>query len=332
MAKRQRHVFPTNEIPHLWAHQTQSDARNPGGNLYFSGPTIYSYGDHFPIASFHVVKNKRVVLMTTATYSHTTAQHCSAVRQAIPKGIPTFNVGCVLPIGQGDHQSNLNGYITDYNEAVRKGLAALHLRSMKWRLDHALHLREEGRAYAKTFGLKIRFKPFPSKKKLEPLRLKAKERQERSDARQAAEREKQRAAWAERERLEKLALPEKIEKWRQGASVYFGYGKDIPCMLRLSEDKTEVETSLGARVPIDHARMGLRVVRAIMRSGKEYVHNGHSIHLGHYRIDKITMDGTLYAGCHVIKWDEIERLAPQLETEHVQEETVQAQVPPPQVG
>ena len=33
--KRQRKVFPTNEIPHLWFHRTQEEARNNGGNLFF---------------------------------------------------------------------------------------------------------------------------------------------------------------------------------------------------------------------------------------------------------------------------------------------------------
>jgi hypothetical protein len=28
MAKREKHVFDTSEIPHLWAHRTQADARN----------------------------------------------------------------------------------------------------------------------------------------------------------------------------------------------------------------------------------------------------------------------------------------------------------------
>src|SRR5205807_8092971 len=44
--KRPRHVFPTGEIPHLWAHKVQPDARNADGNLYFGGDTIYSYGEH----------------------------------------------------------------------------------------------------------------------------------------------------------------------------------------------------------------------------------------------------------------------------------------------
>ena len=67
--KRQKHVFDTGEIPHLWAHRTQDDARNRQGNLYFTGDTIYSYGSHFPIAR-HVVNEagERAVLFTTATY------------------------------------------------------------------------------------------------------------------------------------------------------------------------------------------------------------------------------------------------------------------------
>jgi hypothetical protein len=55
--KRQRHIFPSCEIPHLWMHQVQEEARNSNGSLYFSGPTIYSYGSHFPIARH--VENKR---------------------------------------------------------------------------------------------------------------------------------------------------------------------------------------------------------------------------------------------------------------------------------
>jgi len=37
MSKRQRHVFPNRELPHLWAHQTQDEARNGTGSFYFRG-------------------------------------------------------------------------------------------------------------------------------------------------------------------------------------------------------------------------------------------------------------------------------------------------------
>ena len=52
-----------------------------------------------------------------------------------------------------------------------------------------------------------------------------------------------------------------------------------------------------------------------MSSGREYRHNGHTIRLGPYAIDRITPDGTLHAGCHVINWPEITRIAPDLDGE-----------------
>lgn len=90
---RTKHVFPTDEIAHLWAHKTQDDARNQGGNFYFSGDTIYSYGSHFPIAR-HVTNDKGVagILFTNQTWSNTTAKHIHNVRGAIPFGVPVFEV------------------------------------------------------------------------------------------------------------------------------------------------------------------------------------------------------------------------------------------------
>src|SRR5579872_324467 len=91
---RTKHVFPTDEIAHLWAHsKTQDDARNPGGNFYFSGDTIYSYGSHFPIAR-HVTneQGQAAILFTNQTYSNTTAKHIGQVRRAIPHGVPVFEV------------------------------------------------------------------------------------------------------------------------------------------------------------------------------------------------------------------------------------------------
>jgi len=56
----------------------------------------------------------------------------------------------------------------------------------------------------------------------------------------------------------------------------------------------------------------LTFVRRVRESDQQYVHSGHTIHLGHYAIDRIEPDGTVHAGCHVVKWEEIERITPQL--------------------
>ena len=81
-------------------------------------------------------------------------------------------------------------------------------------------------------------------------------------------------------------------------------------MLRVVGD--EVQTSLGARFPVSHAIRGLAFVRKVRQAGQAYVRNGPTIHLGHYVIDRIEPDGTVHAGCHVVKWEEIERITPQL--------------------
>ncbi len=86
---------------------------------------------------------------------------------------------------------------------------------------------------------------------------------------------------------------------------------DLPVGLRIVGD--QVETSLGASVPLAHAAAGLALVRRIMQRGKPYQRNGHTVHLGHYAIDSIAVDGTLHAGCHTILIEEINRIAPQIE-------------------
>lgn len=64
-------VVATSQVSHLWANKSQSEARNPGGNLFFHGPTIWSYGRHFAIASH--LDNGRII-WNDATYSNTTAK------------------------------------------------------------------------------------------------------------------------------------------------------------------------------------------------------------------------------------------------------------------
>jgi hypothetical protein len=105
-----------------------------------------------------------------------------------------------------------------------------------------------------------------------------------------------------------------IEAWRNNdPNARLRNAYNLPTMLRLSKDKTEVETSRGATVPVQHAKRALDIVRLFKFRGKEYVRGERSIHLGHYVVDRITADGTLHAGCHVINFDEIERMAVELD-------------------
>jgi len=310
MPKRKKHVFDTGEIPHLWAHRTQDEARNRQGNLYFTGDTIYSYGSHFPIAR-HVTNDagERAVLFTTATYSVTTSGHCSAVRSAIPSGIPVFHVPNVChgrysgsELTADDHAGNLAEYTEQIDKHVITSARARSSYAKEWNYEHAVRLRDEAFAYSAFFGLpvtNIPEVPGPDSDALTAIRNR--------EAKRAAEKAEQ----TKRERAEAIVHhQELITKWRAGQ--YSGCLYDVPAMLRIDGD--EVVTSRGARFPVSHAKRGLAIVRKVRESRQAYVRNGHTIHLGPYALDRIEPDGTVKAGCHVVSWEEIERIAPFLDT------------------
>jgi hypothetical protein len=310
MRKRKKHVFDTGEIPHLWAHRTQDEARNRQGNLYFNGDTIYSYGSHFPIAR-HVTNDagEGAVLFTTATYSVTTSSHCSAVRSAIPSGIRVFHVPNVChgrysgsELTADDHAGNLVDYGGRIEKHVVTSARAKSSYAKEWNHEHAVGLREAAIAYCAFFGLPV--PNIPEVPKLDSDALTAIRKRE---AKRAAEKAEQ----TKRQRAEALVRQQElITKWR--ASEYHGCLYNIPPMLRIVGD--EVQTSRGARFPVSHAKRALAFVRKIRESQKAYVRNGHTVHLGPYALDRIEPDGTVKAGCHVVSWEEIERIASALDS------------------
>lgn len=95
-----RHSFSTRyEVAHLWAHQLQDEAHYSGGNFYFNGKTIYSYGTHFPCG--RIVFNRhgnKAYILNSDSYSNTTAKHMSDVRWSVPSYETRFDVpGCTSP-------------------------------------------------------------------------------------------------------------------------------------------------------------------------------------------------------------------------------------------
>jgi len=310
MTKRKKHVFDTGEIPHLWAHRTQDEARNRQGNLYFTGDTIYSYGSHFPIA--RPVTNdagERTVLFTTASYSVTTSSHCSAVRSAIPSGFRVFHVPNVChgrysgsELTADDHAGNLADYAERIEKHVITSACARSSYAKTWNNQHAGHLRDQVFAYCAFFGLPV--PNIPEVPELDSDALTAIRKREAKRAAEKAEQTKRKLAEA------RVRQQELITKWRAG--LYSGCLYDVPVMLRIDGD--EVVTSRGARFPISHAKRALTFIRMIRESGQAYVRNGHTIHLGPYALDRIEPDGTVRAGCHVVSWEEIEQIAPFLDS------------------
>jgi hypothetical protein len=321
---RVKTVYPTNEIPHLWFHglgNGQTHARNAQGNLYFEGPyesaQIFSYGRHYEIARKVTTKRGLAILFNLEDSTVTTNGQKGLVRGAIPKDTPVFYIpeltgNHVLP---RMHARNLESYAKRIESALLKAARAKSSWAKESNHDSAKQLTQERNAYVAFFALRNKaLGPVPEldSKAVEQIRARESQR-----IKQVSEETKKRNA----ERAAKLA--EEIELWKSGQLAY-GHFPNTPAMLRVSGN--EVETSLGARVPITHAKRALVLVRAVVSRGETWQTNGHTCHLGNYKLDRIEADGTLRAGCHVIARTEWERIAPQVEAAQVNEQEAQSEL------
>lgn len=123
-----RYVVDSPMVAHLWAHQSQDSARN-GSNFYFEGKNIYSYGSHFRCASVETNRQgRKAYLVTTRTYSNTTAKHMGMVRSAIPCGAQIFNTARSVSLYHGKlHEQDYREaayYIVDQVEKIDECIKA----------------------------------------------------------------------------------------------------------------------------------------------------------------------------------------------------------------
>ncbi len=286
-------VHTSDMVCHLWANQSQSEARTGTSNLYFRDSTIYSYGSHFPIACH--VSNKRgqkAVLFTSRSCSATTAGHKCDVRRA-SSHLTVFTVPEVI-VSSDTHKMNLEYYRDTIAEISGKVLRARSNQEFLFRELQATI--NQANAYSAFFGQRVRFEvpDAINTAELETI-IDGHKRKKSAEERKAEKIRKERQADQERE------WNQKLENWKDGKNVHIH--TTGPASLRINGDM--IETSAGAEVPLKHA---IKILPRI-RSGKPYVRNGHTIHLGQFALDAIDEQGNITAGCHTITREEIERIA-----------------------
>ena len=280
------------QIAHIWANRSQT--RATGHNMYFEGDTIYSYGRHFPIAR-HVERNGRhAILFTTRTRSVSTAKHISHTRSAIASDIPVFNVDDVTAPPQTALRAHYEARIT---EALKKAAKARVY--VEFHLGDARRAVNEGNSLATFYGFRWRL-AMPAD--LGMAIAEAKERERKTTARATKARQK-------REREQAAEIASRVPRWLAGENVsLYGHGDTL---MRLRGE--DIETSQGAKFPVEHGKRAFRLIAACRDKGEAWQRNGHTIHLGHFQIDRIEPNGDVRAGCHFVRWNEIERIAGLLE-------------------
>jgi dsDNA-specific endonuclease/ATPase MutS2 len=207
----------------------------------------------------------------------------------------------VLADNETAHKRNLKDMRDQFDAALEKTLRARTYTASY--MQDALNLVDRHTRYRALFGEKLDsiLRLETKWKEKAKARIECqKEESKRIEAKHKAQREAQRVERAKA-----------YEAWKQGQIVLTSF-YDFPVALRVSADGANVETSKGADVPVNHARRLWAVIQRIKASGVPYEHNGHTEHVGAFRVDSINAEGTLHAGCHTIEFAAMKELADKL--------------------
>lgn len=305
MTRQKKCYSGYDELAHAWVHSTDPDFEGYTRQYrmfaercsWLDGAVdnaIYSYGRHFCIArKTRDKKGKIIMLFNAYGYSNTTATHKGAVSSAIPRS--QFTVFTV-PDASLRHSVNIKWYLAEIESNIEKAIRATKHTDNYLRVAESMRL--ELVSYMESFKTGVRLKK--AEYSLRDTCILDDNKMEQVFAEQAEKikkrREAQRKANAEKEER-RLA---RIERWKTGEIKSLQYGDvhyDEGALLRLSEDGSKIETSHGADMEYNKAK----ILYKLLESGKLE---------RRYDIYTTKLNGdVLEIGCHKIKLDEIRRLA-----------------------
>jgi hypothetical protein len=352
-------VYDNAMVAHIWANQSQSEARSHNRHFWFRDKSIYSYSTEIA-RLVENVKGEQIALVTSHSYSMTTSgKHMPAIRRALRQGVTAYSVPAFEY-----HEANIKHWLTEYTNLKASCLRVKYRYDGRYDKTEGLHrIATTIASYTNDFGLTVDHPNFDNdlieidaahakRNTPDAIAKREKAQAKRNAIRAKEEWEKQLHSGIRRlfegcseeatYRLWKLnpvnsPLPhqycfahddprraevqaayqvlddkkqeEKLADWLQGKQVFNLYTQGA-AYLRIRD--SNLETSQGATVPLDHATRAFRFIRAVRASQRPWARNGHCVRVGHFQIDSIDGEGNIRAGCHNIQWSEIERIANQI--------------------
>jgi hypothetical protein len=299
---------------HRWAHPGTGNSL-AGCNLFFDGPTAYSYGRHFPLAThWKPYRGPAAILLTTDTYSVTTAGHRSRVARAIPQSATVYEVSlCKLGV-----TPTPSAVLADLRtQAARAIDQALRATTRNHLYDVAERAAGVANDFAARYGLRAAGVTLPEG--WADKRRACMERRNRAEVKRCARYAKERA---ERERIQAMneakraaELPGLLAAWQAGAGAgHLPYWYRGPDLLRVNpRNPQEAETSRSVTVPMADVRRLAPYLAQLCRDcaalGKPWTPEDVRPHLGAYHVEGVSAEGVLTVGCHRFALAEVERFA-----------------------
>lgn len=294
-------------LAHNWANQVKPHGK--GSNFFYEGIHLYSYGHHFEAG--RIVKTEKgntIVLINGENYSPSTQRHLSYAWQA-SNHMEQF----AFPLHNSSYSIIVRDELTkdDFTRAfIRFGNIVIDSckKASRSRKYSDLHLNDAKKAVEDWNKLKSYFPSLT--KECKKLKLPSDLQIKKLNAKDKAERAKERKEKQNRIKREENA-------WLNYETNYVS--RVARCLLRQKQVKTiqepgfapqtrlvnEVETSHGARVPLDHARVFYKAITRFKSNPKACKER---FKVGNFHLSNLTPNGA-NIGCHFIAWSEMERFA-----------------------
>lgn len=276
------------EVAHAWANK---ENRHRKGFAMFcghisgygspevgqDGDAIFSWGYHFPIARWaRDARGQECILFTTQDYSVSTAKHISKVKRAI-HGVTVYDVDNVKAETKDDHKANYRVMVDSMEAAVNSAARrrAAHMRRDD--LGRAEWWRTMANSY--TYAFKLGFRQIEQAPDVAAQLEQARQQQE-----------------AERKARDKAAK-DGLRKWLAFEANHCPHTSHP--YVRIDKEKGEVQTSWGARVPLDEA-LAVHKRAVECRAAGNMVFGKAGERVGSYPLTSINEKGDLRIGCHFL--------------------------------
>lgn len=259
----------TDDVIHVFAQQTQSEGRNSSRNVFFNNTKIYSYGHHYLLGEFI---DKETILINDQGYSVTTRKHISTLSSATRQYKQFYTTQTDLNLVH----SEIISLKDKLANARKKELYILPILNLYKSLNEYLEYTKRKTFVSKDKKYKEVKKIFTSLNNNLETYLDAIKLRKQKEVDKA-----------------KIKETENIAKFKDHKINWLKSKFDY---LRLSIDKTKVETSQGVKIEIKEAK----ILNALLRAGK----NIRGFKIGYYTVISYT-NNILKVGCHNIPQSEI---------------------------
>lgn len=267
----------TDEVIHVFAQRTQKEGRNQSSSVFFFKDKIYSYGYHYLLGEFI---DDKTILINDKGYSRTTQKHIGKLSYATNHYRQFFAT-----------QTNVDLVYNKVFDLLLKIEASRKPQTKQGYINRVVYLADKMTQYH-TYNndtQTIEGDKFKSVIKYAKI--------VQDDTLLIDLEHNLNEAKKKTQRKKRARTQEQITKFYEGTINYLN---NIPhALLRLSKEGNTIETSRGANVPLNEAK----ILYHRINTGKCIK----GFKIGYYTTIGIK-DDTIKIGCHDIKLDEVNKL------------------------